>query len=196
MQVPSGSAVRKRCASATSDQALKRPRPFIFQDPENLLLDTSDHTSLYTDLPLSSIPNIEIPMDDSKDDRMVVAVWGERFVKTYLEMQKDAEGSVIRDIQWMGESDNPYTPYDFKLVTEETPGVLREIFIEVKTTTSSQKAFCEISIAELNVAMEMKECFHLYRVFNAGDMKNVKLCKVEDVADKIKKKLIKVCLVV
>ena len=111
-------------------------------------------------------------------------------------MQKETQ-SDIYEINWVNQAHESGLPYDFlvKLKDPQT-GELTEMYIEVKATKSNQKALFEISSQEIKFAQEMKENFHLYRVFNAGDMNAVRLSRLENLAQKLYEQKVKLFLAV
>ena len=162
--------------------------PVWTQDGIEDFYEEIDTTSL-DDLP-TVLSSEETPLQQK------VGLWGELLVKNYLEQQQSVDGSV-HGVRWMNENGERGKPYDF-VVTVQKPGTadLDQIFIEVKSTLSSRKAFFEISSPQLKFAEEMKERFHVYRVFNAGQQQEVRLSRLQNLALRMHLKQIKLCIVV
>ena len=103
-----------------------------------------------------------------------VGRWGERFIYNYLlkGSRKLPNGKKIVKVHWMNEEQERGGPYDITVLTEEK----ETCFVEVKATSSLTKEFIPISWRELKFAEEKKECYFLYRLYNAGkSLKEVQL---------------------
>jgi hypothetical protein len=134
---------------------------------------------------------------DERAQQHEIGDWGEALVKNYLEQLAEKPGSDIVEIIWMNEQVEQGEPYDFiiRVVNPDDSANTQDIYIEVKSTLSSKKAFFEISSQQFNFAQEVQEKFHLYRVFNAGK-NHVRLTKLENLAAKMDTKQVKLCMVV
>ena len=67
---------------------------------------------------------------------------------------------------------------------------IRKVYIEVKTTASTQKTYYPISIHQVKVVLEKQEDFHLYRVFGAGNTERAKLTNITNLAQRLDTKQI------
>ena len=98
-------------------------------------------------------------------------------------------GSVVR-----GRRKNTY---DFVIqISDGNTGDVVDLFVEVKSTLSDQKAFFEISASEMKFAMEKKELFHVYRVFNAGKPELVRISRLENLSHKMYTQQVRLAMVV
>ena len=70
------------------------------------------------------------------------------------------------------------------------------IYVEVKATRSHHKQMFEISPNEIQFALDQKENYHLFRVFNAGDPERVRIAKIVNVRDQLEKKTVKLCMMI
>ena len=90
--------------------------------------------------------------------------WGEELVARQL---KATLKSAV--VTWVNEEEERGLPYDIVIVepNDDATSGYRESFIEVKATTSADKALFEVSMAELDFARQQGAAYALYRVFNA-----------------------------
>ena len=72
----------------------------------------------------------------------------------------------------------------------------RTIFVEVKATITDCKEFFEISHPQLKFADKEEENYHVIRVSNVGKIEEVKLLRLENLAQKLKEKTVKLCMVI
>lgn len=105
--------------------------------------------------------------------------WGERLVNNYLSQMQQADKS-IQYVIWSKETGNEGNPYDFEVIFQSPEG-RKSIFIEVKTTLSSDKGTFEISAQELRFALDHKESFEIYRVYSAGNKEQIRLMRITNV---------------
>ena len=114
----------------------------------------------------------------SEDDllaRKFIGRWGEEFVYTYLKtLGQLPDGRKIQSIQWLNEEVESLKPYDIVVHVEA-----KELYIEVKSTSSSDKELVAVSWKELKFAEEQSENYQLYRVYNAGKASR-QLCWLEN----------------
>ena len=68
--------------------------------------------------------------------------------------------------------------------------------MEVKATRSHEKQLFEISPNEVQFALDQKENYHLYRVFNAGNPEEVRIAKIVNVSGQLEKKSVKLCMMI
>lgn len=119
---------------------------------------------------------------------------GESIVHYYLERERDENPSVTY-VHWCNETEEQGLPYDFE-VGVETEEEKFTVYIEVKSTLSDTKEIFEISYPQVSFAQEKKNHFHVYRVFNANNPDLVRLVRIQNLADKINHKQVKLCLVI
>lgn len=85
------------------------------------------------------------------------------------------------------------TPYDIVLKRKSDGG---HTFIEVKSTTLQDKTWFEISLQELQFAIEKERDYHVYRVFGIGqESGRVRLTKVENLKEVLSAKQAKLAVV-
>jgi len=90
-------------------------------------------------------------------------------------------GSELVSFIWTNQDTQKGLPYDFELTYRDNS----RIYVEVKSTRSDQKACFGISIQQVMFAQEMGARYHLYRVYCAGDTKNVRLASIDNVAQRL-----------
>ncbi|XP_043924072.1 uncharacterized protein LOC122799218 [Protopterus annectens] len=143
------------------------------------------HENVLEELDLHS--SVEKPVNnefvDNELESDAVGEWGEHLVYAFLMHWKE-RGSHPKplDIVWSNREGLSGMPYDFKVVFPTEEGNTVEIFIEVKATVKAEKHFVTLSANEVDFALKVKEQYHLYRVYNAGDSKNVRLCRIKNLA--------------
>lgn len=128
---------------------------------------------------------------ESDGDHTEVGRWGEMLTYAYLQKQKD-----ICDIRWVDEHEASGLPYDFEVVLEIEPEKFTSSFIEVKTTASDQKDFFEISSQQITFALDQKDNFHIYRIYNAYDPDLVRLVRIGNLAHRMDSKQVKLCMII
>lgn len=121
----------------------------------------------------------QVVLSEDSLDLAAIGEWGEQLVNSFLCHWRDG-GDPGRPTQvlWCNQSGESGQPYDFK-VTFGTAGV---VFVEVKSTVKKEKAFIHLSANELDLALKEKERYHVYRVYSAGDAQNVRLCRIQNLA--------------
>ena len=112
----------------------------------------------------------------------------------YLLQQKEMHDDIY-DVIWTNDVEESGKPYDFEVVC--TPGdEAYTLYIEVKATRSSQKEVFEISSNEVKFASEQGECYHIYRIFNAGATGQVQLVRLTNVSHKMDNKEVRLLMVI
>uniref|UniRef100_A0A3B3WWM6 HTH OST-type domain-containing protein n=1 Tax=Poecilia mexicana TaxID=48701 RepID=A0A3B3WWM6_9TELE len=112
-------------------------------------------------------------------DLAAVGEWGEQLVNSFLCHWRDSSDPTRpTHVLWCNQSGESGQPYDFKLAFGEAEA----IFVEVKSTVKREKSFIHMSANELDFALKEKERYHIYRVYNAGDAQNVRLCRIQNLA--------------
>ncbi|KAM6897522.1 uncharacterized protein FYW49_018807 [Xenentodon cancila] len=123
-------------------------------------------------------PSTVVISEDSMD---VVAIgeWGEQLVNSFLCHWRDGSDPCRpTHVLWCNQSGESGQPYDFRL----TFGAVGPVFVEVKSTVKKDKSFIHLSANELDLALKEKERYHIYRVYSAGDAQNVRLCRIQNLA--------------
>uniref|UniRef100_A0A3Q2QWH8 Wu:fj29h11 n=1 Tax=Fundulus heteroclitus TaxID=8078 RepID=A0A3Q2QWH8_FUNHE len=137
--------------------------------------------------PQATLEDMELPCQipstvvflDEQMDLAAIGEWGEQLVNSFLCHWRDS-GDPARPthVLWCNQSGESGQPYDFKL----TFGEAGAIFVEVKSTLKREKSFIHMSANELDFALKEKERYHIYRVYSAGDARNVRLCRIQNLA--------------
>ena len=112
--------------------------------------------------------------------------WGEECVYVLLR-NIEKESQVI----WVNESGESMLPYDIIIKAQDT-----EIFIEVKTTSTSEKKVLEMSSQEIKYAFEKQESYHLYRVYNAGNPNNCRVARLRNLASSLDSKAVSLFILI
>ena len=145
----------------------------------------------------------KVPPDENSN-REDIGRWGEQCVFEFLLNQaKFPPPGVEVEIVWMNEKGNTTHPYDLE-IRQRPAGEQDEVhskmtvitYVEVKTTSSNQKEIFEISVPELQFALEKQKAFHLYRVFNAGNPSCLRIRRLQNLASQLGRKNVKLCMVI
>ena len=137
----------------------------------------------------TSILEISPDLDEAEGMKQT-GRWGEELVYNYLLQQSESSGGDGR-VTWMNEEAESGKPFDLIVDGDDF-----RVYVEVKATKLDQKELFEISSKEIVFAEEHKENFHLYRVYNAGSIDNVRLCRLQNLSLKMDKKEVKLCMYV
>ncbi|XP_067286203.1 uncharacterized protein wu:fj29h11 isoform X3 [Pseudorasbora parva] len=174
--------------------AESRPRPPLTLD-NAVWSKAMSPEDVLEDLPLDycSMPQTLVLPKDS-EDTACIGQWGEQLVFSFLTHWKESGGSGPTDITWFNERGESGRACDFKL-TFAGEGAC-EIFVEVKTTVRRDRHFIHMSANELDLALKEKERYHIYRVFGAGDLRHVRLCRIRNLAQHLHSKSLELFLFV
>ena len=113
---------------------------------------------------IEDIEVLSIPDEDDPVSLKAIGRWGERFVYAFiLKRGMLADGRVIQGVEWVNERNETDKPYDILVQIQDGP-----VYIEVKSTASSDKELIAISWNELKFAERESKNFHVYRVYGAG----------------------------
>lgn len=112
--------------------------------------------------------------------------WGEACVYILL---KHIE--VNNQVIWVNESAESGLPYDVVIKRNDV-----EIFIEVKSTSTSEKHVLEISSREIMCAYEKQENYHLYRVYNAGNPHDCRVARLCNLASNLDTKAVSLFILI
>ncbi|CAB3982059.1 Hypothetical predicted protein [Paramuricea clavata] len=106
--------------------------------------------------------------------------WGEECVYMLLKhIEKDHQ------VVWVNEIAESGLPYDIRIKGKDV-----EIFIEIKSTSASEKHVLEISSQEIKCAFEKREDYHLYRVYNAGNQRDCRVARLRNLASNLDTKAV------
>lgn len=174
------------------------PRAYLSFNEEASEIDYDDLS--FNDGDLKVLNGMQLGENPNSEE---VGRWGERCVYEFLLNQvKVLPSGENVDIIWLNEEANTTAPYDFEIrrhitgVNQEAESKTVITYIEVKTTSSDQKEFFEISVPELRFALEKKEALHLYRVFNAGKPGCLRIRRLKNLASHLEKKNVKLFMAI
>ncbi|MGH0153085.1 UNVERIFIED_CONTAM: hypothetical protein FKN15_023719 [Acipenser sinensis] len=143
------------------------------------------HEALLEDLTIKSSvsgPQAVVFTEDTQDST-AIGEWGERLVYAFLlDWKENGIHNRPREIVWNNRNGESGQPCDFKVTFATDDGVLSEVYIEVKATVKVERSFIHLSANELHLALKEKERYHIYRVYNAGDTRHVRLCRIKNLA--------------
>lgn len=131
----------------------------------------------------------QVVLSDDPGDVVTIGEWGEQLVNSFLCHWRDS-GDPGRPTQvlWCNQDGESRQPYDFKLTFgaagggHANGGAAGVVYVEVKATVKRERAFIHLSANELDFALKEKERYHIFRVYNAGDAQNVRLCRIQNLA--------------
>ena len=148
---------------------------------------------------LGSADTLVMPVDfvlDQESDSELIGQWGELLVKNFLEKIQSQPDSDIVAIEWSNAVSQTGLPYDFIIRRRMVDGAETEVYVEVKSTLSDKKACFEISMQQVMFAEENGAAYHIYRVYSAGNARQVRLAKVENLLAKLKCKQVRLLMVI
>ncbi|XP_013128868.1 uncharacterized protein wu:fj29h11 isoform X3 [Oreochromis niloticus] len=123
-----------------------------------------------------------VVLSEDEIDVAAIGEWGEQLVNSFLCQWRDSSDPVRpTHVMWCNQSGETGQPYDFKLTFRST-GEPEVVYVEVKSTIKKEKSFIHMSANELDFALKERERYHIYRVYSAGDAQNVRLCRIQNLA--------------
>uniref|UniRef100_A0A665WXC1 Wu:fj29h11 n=1 Tax=Echeneis naucrates TaxID=173247 RepID=A0A665WXC1_ECHNA len=123
-----------------------------------------------------------VVLSDDTTDMAEIGEWGEQLVNSFLCHWRDSnEPGCPTHVLWCNQSGETGQAYDFKL-TFTHGGREEVVYVEVKSTIKKEKSFIHLSANELDLALKEKERYHIFRVYSAGDAQNVRLCRIQNLA--------------
>ncbi|XP_078082199.1 uncharacterized protein LOC144502066 [Mustelus asterias] len=143
------------------------------------------HEEVLEDLPIHG--SVEKPQavsfSEDKADNSLIGDWGERLVYAFLLHWRESDSEhKPKNVMWANENGESGLPYDFKVTFTSVSNEQMETFIEVKSTIKAEKNFVQLSAQEVDLALKVRDRYHLYRVYKAGDSQNVQLCRIKNLA--------------
>lgn len=121
----------------------------------------------------------QVVLSDKPMDLTAIGVWGEQLVNSFLcDWRDGAEPGRPTQVLWCNGSGESGQPYDFKL----SFGPSGVVYVEVKATVKRDRSFIHLSANELDFALRERERYHVFRVYSAGDAQNVRLCRIQNLA--------------
>ncbi|XP_072230072.1 uncharacterized protein [Leuresthes tenuis] len=134
------------------------------------------------DMELTCQKPTTVVLSDDPMDVATIGEWGEQLVNSFLcDWRDSSDPGRPTHVLWCNQSGESGQPYDFKL-TFGVAGPLGVVFVEVKSTIKKEKSFIHLSANELDFALKEKERYHIFRVYSAGDAQNVRLCRIQNLA--------------
>ena len=168
--------VSRNKANSNEVSKLKKTNPSFID------LKSVDITPLMKSLPIQVDKNLFaqlVPNEDGKKEKLEVGRWGEAFVFNVLKHQRKLPNGVeIKSIKWLNGHIESGLPYDIKAISAH--GEI-EYYIEVKSTTSVDKALIPISWRELKLAQQVKETYLLLRVYGVRNVEEVEIKWLSDI---------------
>ncbi|XP_041818606.1 protein NO VEIN isoform X2 [Chelmon rostratus] len=123
-----------------------------------------------------------VVLSDDVMDLAAIGEWGEQLVNSFLCNWRDGgEPGRPTHVLWCNQDGESGQPYDFRLTFAPAVGQ-RVVYVEVKSTIKKEKSFIHLSANELDFALKEKERYHIFRVYSAGDAQNVRLCRIQNLA--------------
>ncbi|XP_041072786.1 protein NO VEIN [Carcharodon carcharias] len=143
------------------------------------------HEEVLEELPIHG--TVEKPQaiifSEDKAENYAIGEWGERLVHAFLMHWKESDSqNKPKNVMWANENGESGLPYDFKVTFTSVSDEQVETFIEVKSTVKAEKNFVQLSAQEVDLALRVRDRYHLYRVYKAGDSQNVQLCRIKNLA--------------
>ncbi|KAM9410935.1 uncharacterized protein ACWYII_025836 isoform 8-T9 [Salvelinus alpinus] len=199
-QQPFSTTIPEGVVSSVFQGASQRP-PLALDSP--VWAKPQHPQALLEDLQLDCQRPSTVLFSDDQRDTVAIGEWGEKLVFSFLCHWRDSQspgGPSL--VTWYNQCGESGQPYDFKLIfnlTQEGESgegeekeenqekkkrglVVREVFVEVKSTVKKDRAFIHLSANELDFALREKERYHVFRVYNAGDSEKVRLCRIQNLA--------------
>ncbi|XP_035467715.2 protein NO VEIN isoform X3 [Scophthalmus maximus] len=134
------------------------------------------------DMKLTCPKPTTVVLSDGLMDVVEIGEWGEQLVNSFLCHWRDSGApGCPTHILWCNQSGESGQPYDFKLSFGPAAGP-EVVYVEVKSTIKKEKSFIHLSANELDFALKEKERYHIFRVYSAGDAHNVRLCRIQNLA--------------
>uniref|UniRef100_H2MER9 Wu:fj29h11 n=1 Tax=Oryzias latipes TaxID=8090 RepID=H2MER9_ORYLA len=164
------------------DSETERP-PVTLKFP--LWTDAQPGQAALEDVELSCQRPDTVVLTEDFRNLKAIGEWGEQLVYSFLCHWRDgADPGRPTHVLWCNQSGESGRPYDFRLSFGAT-GEQEEVFVEVKSTVRKEKTFIQLSVNELEFALKKKECYHIFRVYSAGDAQNVRLCRIRNLAHQL-----------
>ena len=136
-------------------------------------------------------------------DLRAVGRWGESLVYQYLRQSLSSSSTV----EWLNIKEESRAGYDIiiqqpmkvinggRIVYNQSTQLSKTTFVEVKTTRFDDLNTFEISLWEWQFATANPRVnYHIYRVFNAGDLKRVRVVVIENILELITSRKVRLCL--
>ncbi|CAF5031143.1 unnamed protein product, partial [Rotaria sp. Silwood1] len=159
----------------------------IIDTPYETIEQHTKHVNI-EDLTHQVLDNRNSTIGSDQESLEKVGRWGEQWVNEYLRAKYHDKIQLNEiEIVWLNEKLEQGKPYDFILKNLKTNIIT---YIEVKSTLSNNRQLIPITYNELQYCCSLSDInqhFQIYRIYNTGQVKKVKLRIVENVEEKLRK---------
>ncbi|CAF3427065.1 unnamed protein product [Rotaria sp. Silwood1] len=159
----------------------------IIDTPYETIEQHTKHVNI-EDLTHQVLDNRNSTIGSDQESLEKVGRWGEQWVNEYLHAKYHDKIQLNEiEIVWLNEKLEQGKPYDFILKNLKTNIIT---YIEVKSTLSNNRQLIPITYNELQYCCSLSDInqhFQIYRIYNTGQVKKVKLRIVENVEEKLRK---------
>ncbi|CAF4249202.1 unnamed protein product, partial [Rotaria magnacalcarata] len=140
------------------------------------------------DLTHQVLDNRDSTIGSDQESLEKIGRWGEHWVNEYLRTKyNDKIQSNKIEILWLNEILEQGKPYDFIIKNLKSQIIT---YIEVKSTLSTNRQLIPMTYNELQYCCSLSDInqqYQIYRVYNTGQLKKVKLRIVENIEEKLRK---------
>ena len=166
---------------------------FTKSNPFNRIISTNDNLMKIMIIPPEELIScIPYHKDFDCNDTHSIGRWGESLVYQYLILKENKSR-----VTWMNIDEEARASYDITVITPIDNNREITTYIEVKSTRYSHNNVFELSLWEWEFATKKPSVnYNIYRVFNAGDPKKVRIVIIKDVLRMITEGSIKLCIAI
>ncbi|CAF2887874.1 unnamed protein product [Rotaria sp. Silwood2] len=159
----------------------------IIDTPYETIEQHTKHVNI-EDLTHQVLDNRNSTIGSDQESLEKIGRWGEQWVNEYLHAKYQDKIQLNEiEIIWLNEKFEQGKPYDFIIKYLKTKIIT---YIEVKSTLSNNRQLIPITYNELQYCCSLSDInqhFQIYRVYNTGQVKKVKLRIVENLEEKLRK---------
>ncbi|CAF0749457.1 unnamed protein product [Rotaria sordida] len=189
--ITTNSSIEHQSASEDSIPRLDNIRTgalsVIIDTPCETIEQHTKHVNI-EDLTHQVLANRDSIIGSNKESLEKIGRWGEQWVNEYLHAKYHDKIQLNEiEIIWLNEKFEQGKPYDFIIKNLKSKLI---IYIEVKSTLSNNRQLIPITYNELQYCCSLSDInqhFQIYRVYNTGQLKKVKLHIVENLEEKLRK---------
>lgn len=145
---------------ALAAERLNRGAPLL-ADPNAVHLQTAAVDVEMLELVRDAVGQMPQPLGAGSDQDRQVGQWGEEWVYRWLKTKHESDGAVV---EWLNETSEQFRPYDITVTSAD--GAVEHF--EVKSTTTLDKQYVEITEPEVIEAARLQRGFSLVCVYAAG----------------------------
>jgi len=145
---------------ALASERLNRGTP-LPADPNAVHIPTGAVDVEMLELVRDAVGQMPQPLGAGSDRDRQVGQWGEEWVYKWLKTKHESDGAVV---EWLNETSEQFRPYDITVTSAD--GAVEHI--EVKSTTTLDKQYVEITEREVIEAARLQRGFSLVCVYAAG----------------------------